>query len=167
MITIKRNKDCVTFHLSYWYQKVQEFLPLSMRYASLAFRTLSLLDLMSSSGISVIWLAEWSFSKKVFWDCGWFGGWFRDIRWIVNWSAVFVETVFESSFGFTYVLFGAVAALGTLSIDDEMGRRRRPEVKFSRANLLGMRQVVKTSVCHCHILFACKSLSFHLVIQYK
>ena len=29
--------------------------------------------------------------------------------------------------------------LGTLSIDDEMGRRRRPEVKFSRANLLGMR----------------------------
>ena len=30
-------------------------------------------------------------------------------------------------------------SLGTLSIDDEMGRRRRPEVKFSRANLLGMR----------------------------
>ena len=29
--------------------------------------------------------------------------------------------------------------LGTLSIDDEMGRRRRSEVKFSRANLLGMR----------------------------
>ena len=29
--------------------------------------------------------------------------------------------------------------IGTLSIDDEMGRRRRPEVKFSRANLLGMR----------------------------
>ena len=39
-------------------------------------------------------------SKKVFWDCGWF----RDIRWImVNCSAAFVETVFESSFGFTYV----------------------------------------------------------------
>ena len=35
--------------------------------------------------------------------------------------------------------------LGTLSIDEEMGRRRRPEVKFSRANLLGMRKVVKTS----------------------
>ena len=35
--------------------------------------------------------------------------------------------------------------LGTLSIDDEMGQRRRPEVKFSRANLLGMRKVVKTS----------------------
>ena len=35
--------------------------------------------------------------------------------------------------------------LGTLSIDNEMGRRRRPEVKFSRANLMGMRQVVKTS----------------------
>ena len=29
--------------------------------------------------------------------------------------------------------------IGTLTIDDEMGRRRRPEVKFSRANLLGMR----------------------------
>ena len=35
--------------------------------------------------------------------------------------------------------------LGTLSIDNEMGRQRRPEVKFSRANLMGMRQVVKTS----------------------
>ena len=33
-------------------------LPLSMRYASLAFRTLSLLDLMRSSGISVMSLAE-------------------------------------------------------------------------------------------------------------
>ena len=30
---------------------------------------------------------------------------------VVNWSAVFVEAVFESSFGFTYVLFGAVVAL--------------------------------------------------------
>ena len=35
--------------------------------------------------------------------------------------------------------------LGTLSIDDEMGRQCQPEVKFSRANLPGMRQVVKTS----------------------
>ena len=33
-------------------------LPLSMRYASVAFRTLSLLDLMSSNGISVISLAK-------------------------------------------------------------------------------------------------------------
>ena len=32
-----------------------------------------------------------------------------------------------------------------LSIHDEMGRRRRPEVKFFRANLLGTRKVVKTS----------------------
>ena len=40
-------------------------------------------------------------------DCGGF----RDIRWVVNWSAVFVETVFESSFGFTHVLFEAVVAL--------------------------------------------------------
>ena len=38
-------------------------------------------------------------------------GGFRDIRWVVNWSAVFVEAVFESWFGFTYVLFEAVAAL--------------------------------------------------------
>ena len=30
---------------------------------------------------------------------------------VVNWSAVFVEAAFESSFGFTYVLFGAVVAL--------------------------------------------------------
>ena len=43
----------------------------------------------------------------MFSDCGGF----RAIRWVVNWSAVFVETVFESSFGFTYVLFGAVVAL--------------------------------------------------------
>ena len=34
-------------------------------------------------------------SKKVFWDCGGF----RDIRCVVNWSAVSVEAVFESSFG--------------------------------------------------------------------
>ena len=33
-------------------------LPLSMRYASLAFRTLSLLDLMSSSEISVMSLVQ-------------------------------------------------------------------------------------------------------------
>ena len=39
-------------------------LPLSMRYASLAFRTLSLLDLMSSSGISVMSFAEWSLVRK-------------------------------------------------------------------------------------------------------
>ena len=30
---------------------------------------------------------------------------------VVNWSAMFVEAVFESSFGFTYVLFGEVVAL--------------------------------------------------------
>ena len=46
-------------------------------------------------------------SKNVFKDCGWF----RDARWIVNASAVFVEAVFESSFRFTCVLFGAVVAL--------------------------------------------------------
>ena len=35
-----------------------------MRYASLAFRTLSLLDLMSSSGISVMSLAQCSLVRK-------------------------------------------------------------------------------------------------------
>ena len=39
-------------------------LPLSVRYASLAFRTLSLLDLMSSSEISVMSLAQWSLIRK-------------------------------------------------------------------------------------------------------
>ena len=38
--------------------KGSRVLPLSMRYASLAFRALSLLDLMRSSGISVMSLAE-------------------------------------------------------------------------------------------------------------
>ena len=37
------------------------------------------------------------------------------------------------------VVVVVAVVVGTLSIDDEMGRRRRPEVKFSRANLLGMR----------------------------
>ena len=51
----------------------------------------------------------------MFGDCGGFG----DIRWVVNWSAVFVETAFESSFGFTYVLFRAVAAL--YHVNDDFG----------------------------------------------
>ena len=46
-------------HLSYSYLMVQEYyLSPYMRYASLAFRLLSLLDLMSSSGINVMSLAE-------------------------------------------------------------------------------------------------------------
>ena len=61
MITSKRNKDCVTFHLSYLIPEGSRVLPLLLRYASLAFRTLSLLDLMSTSGISAMSLAEWSF----------------------------------------------------------------------------------------------------------
>ena len=37
---------------------------------------------------------------------------FYGIRWVFNWSAVLVEAVFESSFGFTLdILFGAVVAL--------------------------------------------------------
>ena len=54
MITNRRNKDCITFHLSYLCLMVQEL----MRYDSQAFRTLSLLDLISSSGMSVMSLAE-------------------------------------------------------------------------------------------------------------
>ena len=54
MITKRRNKDGITFHLSYFIPNGSRVLPLSMRYASLAFRTLSLLDLVSSSGMSVI-----------------------------------------------------------------------------------------------------------------
>ena len=38
--------------------------PLSMRYASLRFRTPSLLDLMSYNGTSVMSLAEWLFVRK-------------------------------------------------------------------------------------------------------
>ena len=67
-------------------------------YSDISLLTLSLLDLMSSSGISVMSSAEWSLVRKcsetvVGLDTGW----------VVNWSAVFFETVFESSFGFTYV----------------------------------------------------------------
>ena len=52
-------------HFIKWYLIVQEFcLSRSMRYAALAFRTLSLLDSMSSSGISVMSLAEWSSVRK-------------------------------------------------------------------------------------------------------
>ena len=39
-------------------QEFKSFASLSMRYASLLFRTPSLLDLMSASGISVMSLAE-------------------------------------------------------------------------------------------------------------
>ena len=58
MITNKRNKDCVTFHLFYLIPEGSRVLPLLLRYACLAFRTLSLLDLMSTSGISAMSLAE-------------------------------------------------------------------------------------------------------------
>ena len=55
-------------------------LPLSMRYASLAFPTLSLLDLMSSSAKSrMSEVSRVIISKKVLRDCGGFRG-----RWVVN-----------------------------------------------------------------------------------
>ena len=59
---MEKVRECITFHLSsYLGIKIPNgsgVLPLSMSYASLAFRTLSLLDLMSSSGISVMALTE-------------------------------------------------------------------------------------------------------------
>ena len=42
----------------------KSFSSLSMRYVSLAFRTLSLLNFISSSGISAMSLAEWSLVRK-------------------------------------------------------------------------------------------------------
>ena len=39
----------------------------------------------------------------------------------------------------------AIMSIGTLSIDNEMARRRRAEVKFSHARVLRMCDVVKTS----------------------
>ena len=53
MITKRRNKDCITFASFLFIPKGLRVLPLSMRYAFLAFRTLSLLDLVSSSGMSM------------------------------------------------------------------------------------------------------------------
>lgn len=38
-----------------------------------------------------------------------------------------------------------IYSIGTLSIDNEMARRRRAEVKFSRSSFLRMCDVVKTS----------------------
>ena len=52
MITNKRNEDCITFHLLL-IPEGSRVLPLSMRCASLAFCTLSVLDLMSSTGINL------------------------------------------------------------------------------------------------------------------
>ena len=49
-----------------------------------------------------------------------------------------LDVIFLEFLPSTIMVFSFVS-IGTLSIDDEMGRRRRPEVKFSRANLLGMR----------------------------
>ena len=66
MTTKRRNKDCITFHLSYLYLKVQEFYLSWWGMPSLAFRTLSLLELASSSGMSMMSLAEWSLIRKCF-----------------------------------------------------------------------------------------------------
>ena len=63
MITKRRNKDSSFLILI---SKGSRVLPLSMRYASLAFHTLSLLDLVSSSGMSMMSLAERSLVRKCF-----------------------------------------------------------------------------------------------------
>ena len=42
--------------------------------------------------------------------CGYCGG-FRAVSFLVNRSAMFVETVFKSTFGFYYVLFVTVVTL--------------------------------------------------------
>ena len=48
-------KKCIIFHASFLFiPKGSRVLPLSMMYISLTFRTLSLLDLMSSCGIRVM-----------------------------------------------------------------------------------------------------------------
>ena len=49
------------------------------------------------------------------------------------WHSLRQKRITASKFGIV------VKRVGTLSIDDKMGRRCRPEVKFSRANLRGMR----------------------------
>ena len=46
-------------------------------------------------------------SEEVLWNCGRLG----DVGWFVDWSAVLVKTVFESSFGFSNVSFEVTIAL--------------------------------------------------------
>ena len=74
-----------------------------MRYASLANRTLSRLDLMSSRGISSMSEALWSLERKLCSET--VVGLELFVCLFVNWSTVFVKTVFKSSFCFSYVLF--------------------------------------------------------------
>ena len=66
MITNRRNKDCIISYISpfSFIPNGSRVLPLSMRYASLAFPRLYLLDIISSSGISVTSLAESSLVRK-------------------------------------------------------------------------------------------------------
>ena len=46
-----------------------------------------------------------------------------------------------------------LSVLGTLNIDNEMGRRRRAEVKFSRARVLRMCDVVNSSTTKSQQIF--------------
>ena len=105
--------------------KGSRVLPLLIRYASLAFPTLSLLYVMSSSGISVMSVSGVIISEKMFWDCGEFG----DIRWVVNWSALFVTELELSN-----------KRSGTrLKTESETGERRYGRVtlaRFARVTLL-------------------------------
>ena len=79
-----------------------------MRYASLAFRTLSLLDLMSSSGTKVMSLAE---TVTLVRKCSETVVGLEILDGLSTGLRCSLKRVFEKSFGFTYVFFGAVVAL--------------------------------------------------------
>ena len=67
-----------------------------MRYASLALRTLSRLDLMSSRGISSMSEALWSLERKCSETVELFGTVCLFVCLFVDWSTVFVKTVFRN-----------------------------------------------------------------------
>ena len=53
-------------------------------------------------------------SKKMFRDCCGFG----DIRWVVNWSPAFFETLLKSSSSFSDVLFEAMIPLSNVHVNN-------------------------------------------------
>ena len=110
MITNRRNKDCISYISPFFFiPNGSRVLPLSMRYASLAFRRLSLLDLISSSGISVMSLAEWSLVRK----CSETVVGLEILDGLSTGLRCSLKRSLSrgSSFDFTYVLFGAVVVL--------------------------------------------------------
>ena len=91
-----------------------------MKYASLALRTLSRLDLMSSRGRSRVSEALWSSERKCsdtvvgseLFVCLSTG-----LRCSLKRSLMFVKTVFKSSFSFSNVLFVAAVAVYPVNND--------------------------------------------------